>query len=79
MSLNHSGSPLPIQQERQSLIKWYDVQGSNDKPIVSAWTQLPAGKEGSPLTIKASDLLAHASDVDSSDVLHVTKSASDTR
>ncbi|QFT36416.1 MULTISPECIES: VCBS domain-containing protein [unclassified Vibrio] len=49
-----------------------DVQGSNDKPIVSAWTQLPAGKEDQPLTIKASDLLTHASDVDSSDVLHVT-------
>ncbi|NOI86197.1 VCBS domain-containing protein [Vibrio sp. 99K-1] len=50
-----------------------DVQGSNDKPIVSAWTQLPAGKEDQPVTIKASDLLTHASDVDSSDVLHVTK------
>ncbi|MEZ8885422.1 VCBS domain-containing protein, partial [Vibrio sp. 10N.247.311.13] len=49
-----------------------DVQGSNDKPIVSAWTQLPAGKEDQPVTIKASDLLTHASDVDSSDVLHVT-------
>ncbi|MFV8455990.1 VCBS domain-containing protein, partial [Vibrio owensii] len=49
-----------------------DVQGSNDKPIVSAWTQLPAGKEDQPVTIKASDLLAHASDVDSNDVLHVT-------
>ncbi|MDC5852452.1 VCBS domain-containing protein [Vibrio europaeus] len=49
-----------------------DIQGSNDKPIVSAWTQLPAGKEDQPVTIKASDLLAHASDVDSSDVLHVT-------
>ncbi|MDC5819194.1 VCBS domain-containing protein [Vibrio europaeus] len=49
-----------------------DVQGSNDKPIVSAWTQLPAGIEDQPLTIKASDLLTHASDVDSSDVLHVT-------
>ena len=48
-----------------------DVQGSNDKPIVSAWTQLPAGKEDQPVTIKASDLLTHASDVDSSDVLHV--------
>ncbi|MFM2662051.1 VCBS domain-containing protein [Vibrio chagasii] len=49
-----------------------DVQGSNDKPIVSAWTQLSAGKEDQPVTIKASDLLTHASDVDSSDVLHVT-------
>ncbi|MEO9494838.1 MAG: VCBS domain-containing protein [Vibrio splendidus] len=49
-----------------------DVQGSNDKPIVNAWTQLPAGKEDQPVTIKASDLLTHASDVDSSDVLHVT-------
>ncbi|CAH7030324.1 conserved hypothetical protein [Vibrio chagasii] len=49
-----------------------DVQGSNDKPIASAWTQLPAGKEDQPVTIKASDLLTHASDVDSSDVLHVT-------
>ncbi|ELH4835474.1 VCBS domain-containing protein, partial [Vibrio harveyi] len=49
-----------------------DVQGSNDKPIVRAWTQLPAGKEDQPVTIKASDLLTHASDVDSSDVLHVT-------
>ncbi|MGR5215394.1 VCBS domain-containing protein [Vibrio harveyi] len=49
-----------------------DVQGSNDKPIVSAWTQLPAGKEDQPVTIKASDLLTHASDVDGSDVLHVT-------
>ena len=49
-----------------------DVQGSNDKPIVSAWTQLPAGIEDQPVTIKASDLLTHASDVDSSDVLHVT-------
>ncbi|HFQ4982122.1 TPA: VCBS domain-containing protein, partial [Vibrio vulnificus] len=49
-----------------------DVQGSNDKPIVSAWTQLPAGKEDQPVTIKASDLLTHASDVDSGDVLHVT-------
>ncbi|WP_299136858.1 VCBS domain-containing protein [uncultured Vibrio sp.] len=49
-----------------------DVQGSNDKPIVSAWTQLPAGKEDQPVTIKASDLLTHASDVDSSDILHVT-------
>ncbi|WP_241909017.1 VCBS domain-containing protein [Vibrio sp. 10N.222.52.B12] len=49
-----------------------DVQGSNDKPIVSAWTQLPAGKEDQPVTIKASDLLTHASDVDSNDVLHVT-------
>ncbi|MDC5807983.1 VCBS domain-containing protein [Vibrio europaeus] len=49
-----------------------DVQGSNDKPIVSAWTQLPGGKEDQPITIKASDLLTHASDVDSSDVLHVT-------
>nr|WP_230853533.1 VCBS domain-containing protein [Vibrio harveyi] len=49
-----------------------DVQGSNDKPIVSAWTQLPAGKEDQPVTIKASDLLTHASDIDSSDVLHVT-------
>ncbi|WP_409586179.1 VCBS domain-containing protein [Vibrio rotiferianus] len=49
-----------------------DVQGSNDKPIVSAWTQLPAGKEDQSVTIKASDLLTHASDVDSSDVLHVT-------
>ncbi|WP_417172427.1 VCBS domain-containing protein, partial [Vibrio alginolyticus] len=49
-----------------------DVQGSNDKPIVSAWTQLPAGKEDQPVTIKASDLLMHATDVDSSDVLHVT-------
>ncbi|MFM2642877.1 VCBS domain-containing protein [Vibrio chagasii] len=49
-----------------------DVQGSNDKPIVSTWTQLPAGKEDQPVTIKASDLLTHASDVDSSDVLHVT-------
>ncbi|XGB65114.1 VCBS domain-containing protein [Vibrio chagasii] len=49
-----------------------DVQGSNDKPIVSAWTQLPAGKEDQPVTIKASDLLTHANDVDSSDVLHVT-------
>ncbi|MCG9751987.1 VCBS domain-containing protein [Vibrio brasiliensis] len=49
-----------------------DVQGSNDKPIVSSWTQLPAGIEDQPVTIKASDLLTHASDVDSSDVLHVT-------
>ncbi|MFV8461761.1 VCBS domain-containing protein [Vibrio campbellii] len=49
-----------------------DVQGSNDKPIVSAWTQLTAGKEDQPVTIKASDLLTHASDVDSSDILHVT-------
>ncbi|NOI80975.1 tandem-95 repeat protein [Vibrio tubiashii] len=49
-----------------------DVQGSNDKPIVSAWTQLPAGIEDQPVTIKVSDLLTHASDVDSSDVLHVT-------
>ncbi|KDN28788.1 hypothetical protein VFDL14_21935, partial [Vibrio fortis] len=49
-----------------------DVQGSNDKPIVSTWTQLPAGKEDQPVTIKASDLLTHASDVDGSDVLHVT-------
>ncbi|HHP0481778.1 TPA: VCBS domain-containing protein, partial [Vibrio campbellii] len=49
-----------------------DVQGSNDKPIVSASTQLPAGKEDQPVTIKASDLLTHASDVDSGDVLHVT-------
>ncbi|MGR5168368.1 VCBS domain-containing protein, partial [Vibrio astriarenae] len=49
-----------------------DVQGSNDKPIVGAWTQLPAGKEDQPVTIKASDLLTHANDVDSSDVLHVT-------
>ncbi|WP_261905400.1 VCBS domain-containing protein [Vibrio fortis] len=48
-----------------------DVQGSNDKPIVSAWTQLPAGKEDQPVTIKASDLITHASDVDRSDVLHV--------
>ncbi|MDN3684816.1 VCBS domain-containing protein, partial [Vibrio sinaloensis] len=30
-----------------------DVQGSNDKPIVSAWTQLPAGKEDQPVTIKS--------------------------
>ncbi|WP_394239610.1 VCBS domain-containing protein, partial [Vibrio astriarenae] len=49
-----------------------DVQGSNDKPIVSAWTQLPAGKEDQPVTIKASDLLTHATDVDSSDILQVT-------
>ncbi|WP_028111994.1 VCBS domain-containing protein, partial [Ferrimonas kyonanensis] len=49
-----------------------DVQGSNDKPIVSAWTQLPAAKEDQPVTIKASDLLTHASDVDTSDILHVT-------
>ncbi|GAL11176.1 probable RTX [Vibrio astriarenae] len=49
-----------------------DVQGSNDKPIVSAWTQLPAGKEDQPVIIKASDLLTHATDVDSSDILHVT-------
>ncbi|MFM2607402.1 VCBS domain-containing protein [Vibrio chagasii] len=49
-----------------------DVQGSNDKPIVSSWTQLPAGKEDQPITINASDLLAHASDVDNSDILHVT-------
>ncbi|CDT94532.1 Putative RTX toxin, VCBS repeat protein [Vibrio coralliirubri] len=48
------------------------INGTNDKPIVSAWTQLPAGKEDQPVTIKASDLLTHASDVDSSDVLHVT-------
>ncbi|KJY91730.1 hypothetical protein TW84_07870 [Vibrio neptunius] len=49
-----------------------DVQGSNDKPIVSAWTQLPAGKEDQPVTIKASDLLTHASDVDATDTLHVS-------
>ncbi|HAS6410510.1 TPA: tandem-95 repeat protein, partial [Vibrio vulnificus] len=49
-----------------------DVQGSNDKPIVSTWTQLPAGKEDQPVTIKASDLLTHASDVDTRDILHVT-------
>ncbi|HAS6144900.1 TPA: tandem-95 repeat protein, partial [Vibrio vulnificus] len=49
-----------------------DVQGSNDKPIVSAWTQLPAGKEDQPVTIKASDLLTHVSDVDTRDILHVT-------
>ncbi|WP_416340684.1 VCBS domain-containing protein, partial [Vibrio sp. 14G-20] len=49
-----------------------DVQGSNDKPIVSAWTQLPAGKEDQPVTIKVSDLLTHASDVDTSDILLVT-------
>lgn len=49
-----------------------NVQGSNDKPIVSAWTQLPAGKEDQPVTIKASDLLTHASDVDSGDVLQLT-------
>ncbi|NOH78647.1 tandem-95 repeat protein [Vibrio sp. RE86] len=49
-----------------------DVQGSNDKPVVSAWTQLPAGKEDQPVMIKASDLLTHASDVDATDNLHVS-------
>ncbi|GEM81341.1 VCBS domain-containing protein [Vibrio superstes] len=49
-----------------------DVQGSNDKPVVSAWTQLPAGKEDQPVTIKASDLLTHTSDVDTTDTLHVS-------
>ncbi|MCK6263727.1 VCBS domain-containing protein [Vibrio sp. ZSDE26] len=48
-----------------------DVIGSNDKPVVSAWTQLPAGKEDQPVTIKATDLLTHASDVDSTDTLNV--------
>ncbi|MFM2587473.1 VCBS domain-containing protein [Vibrio sp. TBV020] len=49
-----------------------DVQGSNDKPVVNAWAQLPAGKEDQPVTIKASDLLTHASDVDATDNLHVS-------
>ncbi|WP_260811815.1 VCBS domain-containing protein [Vibrio splendidus] len=49
-----------------------DVQGSNDKPVVSAWTQLPAGKEDQPVTIKVSDLLTHTSDVDSTDTLNVS-------
>ncbi|GAA5214911.1 hypothetical protein GCM10025776_09310 [Corallincola platygyrae] len=49
-----------------------DVQGSNDNPVVSGWTQLPAGKEDQPVTIKASDLLAHTSDVDTTDILHVS-------
>nr|WP_277869551.1 VCBS domain-containing protein [Vibrio splendidus] len=49
-----------------------DVQGSNDKPVVSAWTQLPAGKEDQPITIKASDLLTHTSDIDSTDTLNVS-------
>ncbi|MCL1056738.1 VCBS domain-containing protein [Shewanella gelidimarina] len=49
-----------------------DVTGSNDKPIVSSWAQLPAGTEDKPVIIHTKDLLAHASDVDGTDTLAVS-------
>ncbi|WP_141347249.1 VCBS domain-containing protein, partial [Vibrio inusitatus] len=48
------------------------VSGTNDKPVISAWTQLTDGLEDKSVTITASDLLTHATDVDSGDVLTVT-------
>ena len=48
------------------------VSGTNDRPIVSAWTQLQNGMEDKPVIIKASDLLTHGSDIDSADTLIVT-------
>ncbi|MGY5452819.1 VCBS domain-containing protein [Agarivorans sp. MS3-6] len=47
------------------------INGSNDKPIVTAWTQLASGTEDKPVTIKTADLLKHATDVDATDILQV--------
>ncbi|MEZ9197233.1 VCBS domain-containing protein, partial [Shewanella sp. 10N.286.54.B9] len=50
-----------------------DVTGSNDKPVVSSWTQLAAGTEDKTVTIKVADLLTHATDVDATDTLQVSQ------
>ncbi|MFA0150852.1 VCBS domain-containing protein [Vibrio sp. 10N.261.46.C10] len=48
------------------------IDGTNDKPIVSSWAQLPDGVEDKTVIIKESDLLTQATDVDTSDTLTVT-------
>ncbi|PMG19291.1 hypothetical protein BCU97_05105 [Vibrio splendidus] len=48
------------------------IDGTNDKPIVSSWAQLPDGVEDKTVIIKEADLLTHATDVDTSDTLTVT-------
>ncbi|MGR5175309.1 VCBS domain-containing protein [Vibrio mediterranei] len=49
-----------------------NIEGTNDRPVVSARTQLLNGVEDKPVIINASDLLTHASDIDSADTLLVT-------
>nr|WP_282166558.1 VCBS domain-containing protein [Shewanella japonica] len=48
-----------------------DITGSNDRPIVTAWTQLASGTEDKSVIIKAADLLTHATDVDTTDTLQI--------
>ncbi|MFA0178026.1 VCBS domain-containing protein, partial [Vibrio lentus] len=47
------------------------INGTNDKPVVSSWTQLTDGMEDKAVTIQSKDLLTHATDVDSGDILSV--------
>ncbi|WP_165759900.1 VCBS domain-containing protein, partial [Falsiruegeria litorea] len=48
------------------------VTGTNDGPAVSAPVTLPAGTEDKPVQITAAQLLGHATDIDTGDVLSVT-------
>jgi len=53
------------------------INGSNDTPVVSSAVSLAGGSEDNDVVIKASDLLAHASDVDTGDSLTVMNLSAD--
>ncbi|WP_229003243.1 VCBS domain-containing protein [Roseibium aggregatum] len=48
------------------------VTGTNDAPVVSGPVDLGSGKEDQAVSITAAQLLAHATDIDTGDVLSVT-------
>ncbi len=48
------------------------ITGTNDAPIVSGVSTVPAGVEDRSQVVTTQNLLAHATDVDSGDTLHVT-------
>ena len=48
------------------------IHGTNDAPKISSVVSLPAGTEDTDMTIKGSDLLAHASDIDYNDAGQLT-------
>jgi len=49
-----------------------NIVGTNDSPVVSSAVTLPNGKEDISQTITEAQLLAHATDIDTTDTLHVT-------
>ncbi|NDV19280.1 tandem-95 repeat protein [Pseudodesulfovibrio sp. JC047] len=53
------------------------IHGTNDAPTVSGATLLAPGTEDQPVTLLASDLLSHATDVDATDSLSVSNLRAD--